>query len=409
MLLVTGASLVLPDRVLEDATLVVEAGRIAAVQERPPKKATPGERIDARGCVVVPGFIDVHVHGVDGHDVLDGGAALTTIAARLPRFGVTAFCPTTVACSPDDLRDLLTQVRQCRAAPPSGARVLGAHLESNFINPAMCGAQPIEHLRLPPSSESESHADFSGEDVLDVIAAHRDEVAIVTVAPELPGGLDLVSLLAEAGHRVSLGHSSADFATAHAAFDAGARHATHLFNRMPPMSHRAPGLVGAVLSRDDVTAELICDGYHVHPAVLRLAIAAKTPAGIIAISDGTAGAGLPVGACARLGGRSIRVGERAAFLEDGTLAGSTLTMDGAFRQLLTLSRDGLVDAATMCATSPARALGLDSHGIIARGATADFVVLDREMTVKYTCIAGEIVYAREAVGGGLQASARRNP
>lgn len=395
-MLVTGASLVLPDRVLEGATLVVEAGQITALQEGSPKQDGVRERIDARGCVVVPGFIDVHVHGVDGHDVLDGGTALATIAERLLRFGVTAFCPTTVACTPGDLRDVLTQVRQCRVAPPAGARVLGAHLESNFINPAMCGAQPVEHLRLPPSLESESHADFSGAEVLDVIAAHRDEVAIVTVAPELPGGLELVGRLAEAGHRVSLGHSMADFATAHAAFDAGARHATHLFNRMPPMSHRAPGLVGAVLSRDDVAAELICDGYHVHPAVLRLAIAAKTPAGIIAISDGTAGAGLPVGACARLGGRSIRVGERAAFLDDGTLAGSTLTMDGAFRQLLTVSRDGLVDAATMCATSPARALGMDSHGIIAPGATADFVVLDPEMKVKYTCIAGKMVYARDS-------------
>jgi len=396
MLLVTGGNLVLPDRVLEEATLVVEAAQIAAVQERSPKKSTPGDRLDARGCFVVPGFIDVHVHGVDGHDVLDGGAALTTIAARMPRFGVTAFCPTTVACSPDALRDVLTQVRLCRAAPPPGARVLGAHLESNFINPAMCGAQPVEHLRLPPSPDAVPDVGFTAADVLDVIAGHRDEVAIVTVAPELPGGIELVTLLAEAGHRVSLGHSSADFATAHAAFDAGARHATHLFNRMPPMSHRAPGLVGAVLSRDDVTAELICDGYHVHPAVMRLAIAAKTPAGIVAISDGTAGAGLPVGACARLGGRSIRVGERAAFLDDGTLAGSTLTMDGAFRQLLTLSRDGLVDAATMCATSPARALGLDKHGIIAPGAAADFVVLDQEMAVKYTCIAGEIVYARDS-------------
>jgi N-acetylglucosamine-6-phosphate deacetylase len=165
---------------------------------------------------------------------------------------------------------------------------------------------------------------------------------------------------------------------------------------MPPLSHRAPGLVGAVLSRDDVMAELICDGYHVHPAVMRLAIAAKTPAGIVAISDGTAGAGLPVGSCARLGGRSIRVGERAAFLEDGMLAGSTLTMDGAFRQLLTLSRHGLADAATMCAASPARALGLDGHGIIAPGAAAGFVVLDQAMAVKYTCVAGDIVYARDS-------------
>jgi N-acetylglucosamine-6-phosphate deacetylase len=173
--------------------------------------------------------------------------------------------------------------------------------------------------------------DFSADDILDVIAAARPDVGIVTVAPEITGGLDLVRSLVAAGHRVSLGHSGADFETANAAVDAGARHATHLFNRMTPLTHRAPGLAGAVLAREEVAAELICDGYHVHPAMCRVAIAAKGPDRVMAITDGTAAAGLAVG---RIDSsrRTVPFASASAphSLDDGTLAGSTLTMDAAF-------------------------------------------------------------------------------
>jgi N-acetylglucosamine-6-phosphate deacetylase len=163
---------------------------------------------------------------------------------------------------------------------------------------------------------------------------------------------------------------------------------------MTPMTHRAPGLAGAILSRADVTAELICDGYHVHPAMCQMAIRAKGTHGIMAITDATAGAGLPRGATARLGGRTIRVADRAAVLDDGTLAGSTLTMDQAFRNVVTLFERSIIDAATMCATTPATALGLDGPGVIREGAAADLVVLDRGFAVVHTLIAGELVYSR---------------
>jgi N-acetylglucosamine-6-phosphate deacetylase len=340
----------------------------------------------------MPGFIDVHVHGVDGHDVQDEGDSVARLAARLPRFGVTGFCPTTVACGPGSLRRVLAQVRACMRATPTGsARVLGAHLESNFINPDMRGAQPLQHLRRP-SSDASAGDSYSGADVLSVIAEYRDAVAIVTVAPELPGALDVIRTLVTAGHRVSIGHSSADFVTANMAFDAGATQATHLFNRMPPFSHREPGLVGAVLARSDVLAELICDGYHVHPAVARVAIAAKGPSRILAITDGTGASALAVGACATLGGRQIRAGEHAALLDDGTIAGSTLTMDGAFRMLTDAGSFG--DAAMMCATTPASALRLGHHGVIAPGAAADLVVLDEARTVMHTVVAGQVAYTR---------------
>lgn len=389
MIVLAKGDVVLPDRVLSEGTIVIDAGRIAVIE---PGAVDPGRAttIDASDCYIVPGFIDVHVHGVEGHDTLDGGDAVAEIASRLPRYGVTAFCPTTVACPPGELRTFLHQVRDSRvAAAPGRARVLPAHLESNFISPDYRGAQPASCLRAPGATANEG--EFSARDVLDTIAASRPDVGIVTIAPEVPGGLDLVASLVASGHRVSLGHSGADYDTAIAAIDAGARHATHLFNRMTPITHRAPGVAGAVLSREEVSAELICDGYHVHPAMCRLAIAAKGPQSVMAITDGTGASGLPIGSTARLGGRRIEARSEAAFLEDGTLAGSTLTMDRVFRTIVTRLGSSIVEAATMCSTTPARELGLTGFGVIAVGAVADLVVLDRGFRVMRTFIGGEQV------------------
>ena len=399
MLVLAGGDLVLPDRILPGASLAIDDARIVAIEERT-RIDSPGVTVvEVPGCYVVPGFIDVHVHGVDGYDTLDEGDPVARIASRLPRYGVTGFCPTTVACGPHALRTVLSQVAAARAArPATSARVLPAHLESNFINPDYGGAQPAECLRLPPSAEVAHHVrkgDFSARDILDTITAARPDVGIVTLAPELPGGIELVRALVSAGHRVSLGHSGASLDEAMAAIDAGARHATHLFNRMTPMTHRAPGVAGAVLTRDEVAAELICDGYHVHPAMSRMAIASKGVGRIMAITDGTGGSGLSVGSSARLGGRRIRVTEHAAVLEDGTLAGSTLTMDRAFRTIVTAFGCSVVDAARICSTTPARELGLTGFGVLAAGAFADCVVLDRELRVVRTFIDGQEAYVKE--------------
>ncbi len=399
MIVIAGGDLVLPDRVQTASSLILDGEQIVAIEEGR-AQPTAAEVIDADGCYVVPGFIDVHVHGVAGYDTLDGGDALARIAATLPRYGVTAFCPTTVACPPDALRAFLDQVRRARVAGPrSSARVLPAHLESNFINPEYRGAQPAACLRVPPGLDDVQQADrsdpgeYAGVQLLSAITVSSADVAIVTLAPELPGGIDLVRSLVAAGHRVSLGHSGADFETAIAAIEAGASHATHLFNRMTPIAHRSPGLAGAMLAHEHITPELICDGYHVHPAMCRVAIAAKGPANIMAITDGTAGSGQPVGSQGRLGGRAIHVRDDAAFLDDGTLAGSTLTMDRAFRNIVTMFRRTLVDAAQMCSTTPARQLGLTDEGRIAEGAAADLVILDGELRVVRTIIAGEQVWA----------------
>ena len=412
MIVLSGATLVLPDRLLSPGTIVLDGDRIVDVRS----DASAGHSAALfHGHYIVPGFVDVHVHGVEGTDSLDGGDAVATLARRLPRYGVTAFCPTTVACDPAALRHVLDQVRRARRDPaPHSARVLPAHLESNFINPEYRGAQPAACLRSPGGGEGAGRAggvggadradraggagggggEFTAQEILDEIARAEPDVGIVTLAPELDGGIDLVASLTARGHRVSLGHSAATYDQALAAIAAGARQATHLFNRMPPLHHRAPGLVGAVLQAAEVAAEIICDGFHVHPALVRAAIAAKRPSGILAITDASAAAGLPVGSRARLGGQEIVAGREAAHLPDGTVAGSTVTMDRAFRLLVEGVGLSPVDVATICATTPARELGLVGHGVLKADAVADLAVLDSEFRVVQTYIAGQLVYSR---------------
>jgi N-acetylglucosamine-6-phosphate deacetylase len=410
MIVLSGAALVLPDRVLSPGTLVIDSGRIAEIRSDAPAAHSPSP-FAFHGHYIVPGFIDVHVHGVDGVDSQDPGEAIASIAERLPRYGVTAFCPTTVACAPDLLRHVLGQVRRARETPPArSARVLPAHLESNFINAKYRGAQPSGCLRIPRSalgpdrssgSEAErraslsgSRGDFDAADILAEIERAAPDVGIVTLAPELEGGLDLIRWLVARGHRVSLGHSSATYEEALAAIAAGARQATHLFNRMPPIHHRAPGLVGAVLQSNELAAEIICDGVHVHPALVRVAIAAKGPSRVMAITDATAAAGLPVGGRAALGGQPIVAGESTAVLADGTIAGSVATMERVFQVLVATVGLSPRDAAALCATTPARELGLVGHGVLAADAAADLVILDANFCVVQTYVGGQLVYAR---------------
>ena len=402
-LILSGADVVLPDRVLSPGTVIVEDGRITEIETgaRSAGSAARGGFVDLHGQTLVAGFIDVHVHGVEGFDTLDSVDAVEEIARRLVRYGVTAFCPTSVACSPAMLDRLIESMRRARASARPHARVLPAHLESNFINSDFRGAQPLECLRRPPRlgpdglalQEIGDAGAYSGADVLRVIEAHRRDVGIVTMAVELDGGLELVKALVAAGHRVSLGHSAATYEQALAGIAAGARHATHLFNRMTPLTHRAPGLTGAVLAEDAVAAEIVCDGYHVHPAVATAAIRAKRVERMMAITDGSAGAGLPVGSKVSLGGRAVTVTEDACFLDDGTLCGSRITMDAAFRRLL---RQGFtpVEASRMCSGTQAEELGLAGQGIIGPGALADLVVLDRGLEVSTTYVGGIPAWGR---------------
>lgn len=403
----TGSTLVLPDRIVTGQSLVIEAGRIVDIGAGPRQVGAQERRVSLDGHVIVPGFVDVHVHGAAGEDVLDGPGAVSRVAAKLPQWGVTSFCPTSIACAPEALAGFLDDVARARSArEPFQARVLGAHLESNFINPDYRGAQPLACLRVPqlgvddddppgPAGADNAPGSFSARDILAVVDRHRADVGVLTLAPELPGGLALVRALSAAGVRVSLGHSAATFEEAQQAIAAGARHATHLFNRMPPMTHREPGLAGAVLASHDIAAELICDGHHVHPGFMRMAIAAKGASRMMAITDGTAGSGLPLGTRAHLGGRPIVVRD-VARLDDGTMAGSVATMDRVFGSLVGLAGIDLRAAAEMCSTTPAREMGLVGHGVLAPGAVADLVILDSRLAVVETWIAGERAWPQGA-------------
>jgi N-acetylglucosamine-6-phosphate deacetylase len=391
MIVLTGGDLVLPNGVVS-GSLVIDGPRIAAIE--PGHSVPPGAEVRSiRDCYAVPGFIDVHVHGVAGIDTLDGPAAVGDIAAILPRYGVTAFCPTSVACDPETLGRFLGAVAAARAAPRTGvASVLPAHLESNFINPEWNGAQPARCLRTyhtPPARPTSG--EFLGDEIIREIEARSASVGIVTIAPELPGGNELVRFLRGLGHIVSIGHSGATYEQAREAIRGGITHATHLFNRMTPLTHRAPGVVGAVFESSAVCAEIICDGYHVHPASVSLAIRTKSVDRIMAITDGTAAAGLPLGARARLGGQPIVVGARSATLEDGTLAGSVATMDRAFHMLVHQAGLPLDQAARLCASSPASQLGLHDRGRLQAGLRADVVVLNRALDVVETWIGGHPV------------------
>ncbi|HEY7447795.1 MAG TPA: N-acetylglucosamine-6-phosphate deacetylase [Vicinamibacterales bacterium] len=403
MMVLSGADVVLANRILSPGTLIVDAERIVNIvpAARPP---SPGVvHVDLAKHYVVPGFIDVHVHGVQGFDTLDGGTGLKAMASRLPAYGVTAFCPTTVACEPPVLARFLNQLRRLRTDERvHGARILPAHLESNFINPEYRGAQPAACLRRPPTQESgsgapkqrRSNSDFDADDLLNEIDRGKEEVGTITLAPELEGALALIDRFVAAGHRVSLGHSGATFDQAKEAVAHGARGATHLFNRMPPVGHRDPGLAAAVLVTDELAAELICDGFHVHPAILQVAIASKSLERVMAITDATGGAGLPMGTRARLGDQLITVGEAAAYLDDGTLAGSILTMDRAFAMLVNQVGLALPEAVMMCSTTPARELGLQGMGLLTEGGLADLTVLDRNFRVVQTYVGGLLVYQR---------------
>lgn len=396
MLILDGAHVVLPDRILSPGRLVLDGDRIVDVG--------PGsERGAFSGQWIVPGFIDVHVHGVLGHDMLAAPGSVSAVAGHLPRFGCTSFTPTTFACPPARLEMLAIAIEAAMDGPaPEAARVLPAHLESNFMAPDYRGAQPLTELCLPPDAPADAATPgtattFTARDILGVIERHRRAIGKLTLAPELPGALALIRSLVSQGHRVSLGHSAATLEEAQAGIEAGARQATHLFNRMPPLTHRAPGLVGAVLDDDRVDVELVTDGFHVHPVTMRAAIRAKRAERVMAITDGLAGAGLAVGARFELGGRGVTVREQACFLDDGTLAGSRLTMDRVFANLVTMVGVTPLEAALMTSTVQARAHGLADRGRIAEGLLADLVVLDANWRVRQTIIGGAVVHASDAV------------
>jgi len=362
-MLLTGARAVTPEGVLDPGWVEVHDGVIVAVGEgQPPLTAGPATNLG--GSWLLPGFIDLHVHGGGGHDVTSSPADLAAAVAFHRRHGTTRTLVSLVAAPVDELERQLGWVADL-VAEGADPGVLGAHLEGPFLSQLRCGAQPAEHLLLP---------DLSVFDKL--LAASRSTLRTMTIAPELPGALPLIRAAVAAGVVVAVGHTDATYDETRAAVDAGARLFTHLFNGMTPMHHREPGTVGAALA-SSIACEVINDGVHVHPALLGLV--ASVPGRAVLVTDAISAAGLPDGSYV-LGGQAVQVSGGEPRLGDGTLAGSTLTMDAALRRAVRPGGLSVAQASAAASTNPARVLGIEAQcGAIAVGLAADLVTLDDEL------------------------------
>lgn len=345
-------------------------------------KSLPGD-IEARDGLLLPGFIDIHVHGGAGRAIMEGNVeAQDAVAAHLARHGVTGFLPTTITAPWEQQAEavaIAARALNSHKNGVNGAAVLGCHLEGPYINPKKKGAQPGQYI-LPPD----------WRDLQDRLGDNVNALRIVTLAPEMEGAIPMIRFLT--GRRViaSIGHTDATYEQVSAAIDAGARHVTHCYNAMRGLESREPGVVGAALARPELAAELIWDNIHVHPISCRALIRAKGPDRVILISDGIPGAGMGEGYQFSLGDLPVMIQNGSARLPDGTLAGSLLTLDTAFQNASAFS---LADRAAMTSRNAAIALGLGHcKGLLTPGYDADLTLLNADGTVRATIVQGRAVW-----------------
>ncbi|MGC1108047.1 MAG: N-acetylglucosamine-6-phosphate deacetylase [Candidatus Acidiferrales bacterium] len=365
-----------PLQEITDAAIVFEDGRISAVGPRAGIVAPPGAReISARDATIMPGFVDVHVHGAGGHDVMSSTEeALTTIASTVARRGTTSIVATTVTAPPDETRRCLEGISRYILSPANrsanvAAEIIGIHLEGPFISPARRGVHPAGAIAKPSLTLLDRY-----------LEAAAGTVRILTLAPEIPGALELVERGYAKGLVVALGHTDATYEQARTAIFRGARHAVHVFNAMRPFSHRETGVLGAVLTDPSVTAELIADGVHVDDPAIRLLLAAKGTDLVILVSDGTAATGMRDGSY-RLGTFDVTVSDGVCRNREGKLAGSTLTLDRAVQHMVRLGVP-LIEAIRMATYNPARRVGMEARkGVLAPGADADLILLTPELKI----------------------------
>ncbi|HLM57978.1 MAG TPA: N-acetylglucosamine-6-phosphate deacetylase [Pyrinomonadaceae bacterium] len=382
-LLIRGARLVLPGAVVEGEDLLVEGGRIARLGQVPDAEARV---LDLSGLTVYPGFVDVHIHGAVGVDALEATADdLHRVALFLAGEGVTSWLPTLVPAPEGDYRRAVLSIERLMAEQderPAAASALGVHYEGPFVNERQCGALRTRYFRR-----------YDGPHSLEGLATLAREGAahMTTLAPEVEGGVELIQELVRRGWVVSVGHTRAHVELLERARAAGARHMTHFLNAMPQLHHREPGPVGWGLLADDVTVDLIADGVHSDPLMLRLVLRCKTPDRISLISDAVAPAGLGDGEFA-VWGETIRVEGGRTSNERGSIAGSVATLAAAARMVLALGASE-TDIARMASLNPARLLGLDhDRGSIEQGKRADLTALDAEGRVRLTLVGGRVAH-----------------
>ena len=368
------------DAVIDGGCVVFDErnGKITAVGKKVPDGC---DVTDVGDKYILPGLIDIHIHGYVGCDASDADAdGLKKISAALTANGVTAWCPTTMTVDADMIRKALYVIGMMIGRDTGGAQILGANVEGPFINPLKKGAQDEKYV-LPPD------ADF--------ILNNRDKIKLVTVAPEVDGGMEFVKKVSrESGVTVSIGHSAADFQTAESAFECGASHVTHLFNAMTAFSHRAPGIVGAALEDDGVSCELIADCYHVNPCLFKMLCRTKRKK-LVLITDCMRAGGMADGEYT-LGGQAVTVHGNSCLLSDGTIAGSVLTLNRAVKNLHEHGGISLREAVNAASIAPARAIREDSlRGSLSVGKRADIVIADEDMNIFKTFVGGGEIYKSE--------------
>jgi N-acetylglucosamine-6-phosphate deacetylase len=389
MIALTARRLYTPLQQIADPLVLVEQGRILEVTSRAAREIPKGARVlDFGDAVIVPGFVDIHVHGSAGHDVMEQDAgALPAIEQLLAKHAVTSYIPTTVTAPVDTtlaaLERLANAIERASKDPANHpanalrAQPVGIHLEGPFISHARRGVHPAQDL-LPPTV-----AMFDR-----FWQAARGRIALMTIAPELDGAAEVIAEASRRGVCVSMGHSDADLKSARAGKAAGGRHITHTFNAMRPLDHREPGILGEALADRDLTADIIADGVHLDPIVVELFLKAKGPDAAVLITDATAATGMPDGHY-RLGSIDVEVKDGRC-MAGGHLAGSVLTMDRAVRNVMQFAAWDLQRAVRLATLNPSRVAGLSGKGRIEAGAEADMVVLSADGEVKGTIVRGVV-------------------
>ena len=360
---------------LKDVGILVRDGVIEWIGPRSALSVPAGgEEIVADDRIATPGFVDVHIHGAGGHDVMEGTEeALSAIASKIGKHGTTAFLATTVTADPNAIckssEDIARYIVQQHGTSRPGAEILGIHFEGPFISPARRGVHPPEWIRLP-----------SAELLEKFIAAAQGNALLITMAPEMLGALPCIDAAIKAGMVVGMGHTDATYEQTRAGLAHGAHHAIHTYNAMRPFSHRDPGVIGAVLTSPEISAELIADGVHVDETAMRLLLQAKGPGGVILVSDGISATGMPDGKYI-LGGFEVTVSGGVCRNVEGNLAGSTLTLDRALRNIVKMGYT-LSDTVKMLTSNPAKLLGIEhKKGVLHPNADADIVLLNDALEV----------------------------
>ena len=369
---IINAKIINSREIIKESSLLFDKNIVSITKELPKDV----EIIDAEGVYLSAGFIDIHIHGSAGADVMDATPqALQTISNSLPQTGVTSFLATTMTMSAIDIENALSNIQKNKNRV-DGAKIIGTHLEGPFINPSKCGAQNPKYIQSPN---------------IELIESYMDTIKLITIAPEVEGADKFIEYMQQhyPNTLLSIGHSNASFDKARESFEMGISHATHLFNAMNPLHHRELGVVGAVLSDDEVSCEIIADNIHIHPSLYNILFKIKRDK-LLLVTDAMRAGCMRAGEYS-LGGQNVIVQNGEARLESGELAGSVLKLNEALKNIYNNSQISLVELINMVTKIPAKRLGLNI-GELKKGYSADLVLFDEKFNILKTFINGDLYY-----------------